>query len=197
MTPHVRTGLLVVAGCIALGGLLAAGVHFALPSASTDMESAIAHLEPSDGPQAATSGPATEPTPTPQADDADEEQGEADRAKTDEDEAKVSAEAPPVRYRATSVFGAKQRGTLACRIPGQDAFLVEWNSASRSAVAHFANARIAGSMQQRANASNTIDSSLQFALEDGGHSLSMSINDAGTMNASVDGRESAGTCSPA
>jgi hypothetical protein len=195
MTQHLRQALLFVAGCVAVGGLLAAVVHVAVPSARTDMESAIAHLEPIDGSQpAATGSLTTEATPTPQADDTDEE-AEPDQAKTDEEEPAAAVAA--VRYRATSVFGAKQRGTLACRIPGQDAFLVEWNSSNRSAIAHFANARIAGSMQQRANASNTIDSSLQFALEDGGHSLSMTINDAGAMNASVDGRESAGTCSPA
>jgi hypothetical protein len=198
MPPHVRIGLLVVAGCIALGGLLAVGVHFAAPSAGGDLElmarnePALMHLADA----AASFAPEATPTPKDEgAKDEDEEKPEPDKAKTDEAEPEETA--PPVRYRATSVFGAKQRGSLACRIPGQDSFMVEWSAASNSAVAHFANARIAGVMQQRANASNTIESALQFSLEDAGHSLSMTIGDGGAMRASVDGNDTAGTCSPA
>lgn len=196
MAPPSRTAMLFIGVCAAVGGALAvvaggAGVSLA------------SLLGPADGPSqrialSETFGkPATAPTPTTASlDDKSDLQDGADETTADAEPEKTPE--PVLGVRPGSVFGSEGRGSLACRIPGGSDFLVEWDAAKTAAVAHFSGVKIPGALiRERAAASNTLDSRVAISSEEDGHRFSMTIDDSGTMRASVDGQDSSGTCDPA
>jgi hypothetical protein len=191
MAPHARYALLFIGACVAVGGALAA---VALSSDG----SLLSRLVPREGPSqrivlSEHVGPLA-PTPTPTA-------TEADTVKeADEDKAEATptpTPEPALRVRPGSVFRGDGRGSLACRIPGGSDFLIEWDAAQGAAVAHFSGVKIPGALIRERGASNTLDSRVAISREEEGHRLSLTIDDSGTLRASVDGQDSTGTCNPA